>query len=104
VALKAITLWAAYQHFEERTKGSIEPGKVADFVVLSANPIRIDLLRIADIQVLEAIKAGQRVYRRNEPTASRSVGEQLSCAASPKCFTAMAPVGASLTGQELHHH
>ncbi len=104
MALKAITLWAAYQHFEERTKGSIEPGKVADFVVLSANPIRIDLLRIADIQVLEAIKAGQRVYRRNEPTASRSVGEQLSCAASPKCFTAMAPVGASLTGQELHHH
>ena len=72
--------------------------------VHSANPIRIDPLRIADIQVLETIKAGQSVYRRNEPTASRSVGEQLSCAASPKCFTAMAPVGASLTGQELHHH
>jgi len=104
VGLKAITLWAAYQHFEEKTKGSIEPGKVADFVVLSANPIRIDPLRIADIQVLETIKAGQSVYRRNEPTASRSVGVQLSCAASPKCFTAMAPVGASLTGQDLHHH
>jgi len=104
VGLKAITLWAAYQHFEEKTKGSIEPGKVADFVVLSENPIRIDPAKIADIQVLETIKAGQSVYRRNEPTASRSVDEPLSCAASPKCFTAMAPMGASLTGQELHHH
>ena len=104
VGLKAITLWAAYQHFEEKTKGSIEPGKVADFVVLSENPIRIDPAKIADIQVLETIKAGQSVYRRNEPTASRSVDEPLSCAASPKCFTGMAPMGASLTGQELHHH
>ena len=104
VGLKAITLWAAYQHFEEKTKGSIEPGKVADFVVLSENPIRIDPAKIADIQVLETIKAGQSVYRRNEPIASRSVDEPLSCAASPKCFTAMAPMGASLTGQELHHH
>ena len=104
VGLKAITLWAAYQHFEEKTKGSIEPGKVADFVVLSANPIRIDPAKIADIKVLETIKTLQSVYRRNEPTASRNVDEQLSCAASPKCFTVMAPIGASLTGQELHHH
>jgi hypothetical protein len=38
-----MTLWAAYQHFEEKTKGSIEPGKVVDFVLLSENPIHINL-------------------------------------------------------------
>jgi predicted amidohydrolase YtcJ len=104
VGLQAMTLWAAYQHFEEKTKGSIEPGKVADFVVLSENPIRIDPLRIADIQVLETIKAGRRVYRRDENTASRGFGFDNSCAASLKCFTLMAPVGAHLIGQDLHQH
>ncbi|EDY38568.1 amidohydrolase 3 [Cyanobium sp. PCC 7001] len=109
VGLKAMTLWAAYQHFEDKTKGSIEPGKVADFVVLSENPIRIDPLRIADIQVLETIKGGRSVYRRNPKTASNTVasntvGPASSCAASAKCFTMMAPVGASLIGQDLHRH
>ncbi len=104
VGLKAMTLWAAYQHFEDKTKGSIEPGKVADFVVLSDNPLTIDPLRIAGIQVLETIKGGRVVYHRNDAAASRSAAEANSCAASPKCFTAMAPVGASLIGQELHRH
>jgi predicted amidohydrolase YtcJ len=104
VGLKAMTLWAAYQHFEEKTKGSIEPGKVADFVVLSDNPLTIDPLRIAGIQVLETIKGGHSVYRRNEKTARQGFGFDNSCAASPKCFALMAPVGASLIGQELHRH
>lgn len=93
-----------YQYFEEKTKGSIEPGKVADFVVLSEKPIRIDPLRIADIQVLETIKGGRSVYRRNDKTASQRFGFDISCAASPKCFTLMAPTGASLIGQERHQH
>lgn len=104
VGLKAMTLWAAYQHFEEKTKGSIEPGKVADFVVLSDNPLTIDPLRIAGIQVLETIKGGRVVYRRNDAAVSRSAADANSCANAPKCFTAMAPVGASLIGQELHRH
>jgi predicted amidohydrolase YtcJ len=37
-AIKSITLWAAYQHYEEATRGSIEVGKLADFVVLDKNP------------------------------------------------------------------
>ena len=62
--LKSITLWAAYQYFEEKTKGSIETGKLADFVVLSDNPLTIDPRKIAGIQVIETIKEGRSVYRR----------------------------------------
>ena len=75
VGLEAMTLWAAYQHFEERTKGSIEVGKVADFVVLSDNPIRIDPLAIARIRVVETIKNGQSVYRLAGKTRSSSALE-----------------------------
>jgi predicted amidohydrolase YtcJ len=63
-ALKSITLWGAHQHFEEKTKGSLEPGKLADMVVLSDNPLAIDPARINTIQVLETIKEGRIVYSR----------------------------------------
>ena len=62
-ALKAITLWSAYQHFEEDRKGSIETGKLADLVILSANPLSIDPMQLGTIKVLETIKEGKTVYR-----------------------------------------
>jgi len=63
-ALKGITLWGAYEHFEEKTKGSLEPGKLADLVILSDNPLTIDPVKINSIVVLETIKEGRTVYRR----------------------------------------
>ncbi len=63
-ALKASTINAAYQFLEDDWKGSIEPGKAADFVVLSANPLEVDPLTIKDIQIVETIKDGESVYRR----------------------------------------
>jgi hypothetical protein len=61
-ALKAMTIWPAYQHFEEATKGSIEVGKLADFVILSQDPTAVDPEQIDQIKVSETVKEGQTIY------------------------------------------
>ena len=63
-ALKALTEWAAYQHFEENTKGTIETGKVADFVILDKNPLKIDPSELQNLVVMETIKEGVKVYKK----------------------------------------
>jgi len=63
-ALKAITLWGAYEHFEENSKGSIEVGKLADLVILDGNPLTVDPMTINQIRVMETIKEGKTVYKR----------------------------------------
>lgn len=63
-ALQAITIWSAYQHFEEDKKGSLEVGKLADLVVLDKNPLKIKADDIKDIQVLKTIKEGKIVYEK----------------------------------------
>jgi len=63
-ALKSITEWAAYQHFEESKKGTLTVNKLADMVVLDQNPLKVDPMKIKDIIVLETIKEGQSVYTR----------------------------------------
>jgi predicted amidohydrolase YtcJ len=62
-ALKAMTIWSAYQHFEEKTKGSLEPGKLADFAILSADPTAVEPATIADIKVTETVKEGKTIFR-----------------------------------------
>jgi predicted amidohydrolase YtcJ len=61
-AFRAITADAAWQNFEEDRKGTLEAGKLADFVVLSKDPLAIDPMKIKDIQVLETIKEGESIY------------------------------------------
>jgi predicted amidohydrolase YtcJ len=63
-AIRMLTIWAAYSGFEEKVKGSIEAGKLADLVVLSGDPLTIAKERIADIQPDLTILDGKIGYER----------------------------------------
>ncbi len=58
-AIKAVTINAAYQYFEEDQKGSIKEGKFADLIILDKNPLKVDLEDIKNIKILETIKRGK---------------------------------------------
>ena len=60
--LKTLTQWAAIQYFEETSKGTLAEGKLADFVILSNNPLKVDPLTIKDIKIVQSIKEGHVVY------------------------------------------
>ncbi len=61
-ALRAVTIDAAFQHFEEDLVGSLEPGKRADLVILSRSPLD-DPEHIDEIEVLETIIGGRTAWR-----------------------------------------
>jgi predicted amidohydrolase YtcJ len=61
-ALRLITIDAAWGCREEATKGSLEPGKRADLVVLSADPTAIDAAGLADVEVLMTMVGGESVF------------------------------------------
>jgi predicted amidohydrolase YtcJ len=63
-ALEAITIDGARMYGEESKKGSIEPGKLADLVILSANPLTVPPAEIEKIRVAETIKDGKTVWKR----------------------------------------
>ena len=75
-ALKAMTIWPAWQHFEEQTKGSIEVGKLADFVILDQNPLDVDPETLDQIKVTETIKEGVTVFTLATDQNPKAVGSR----------------------------
>jgi hypothetical protein len=71
-ALKAMTIWPAWQHFEEKSKGSLEVGKLADFVVLSKDPTAVDPEKLASLKVAETIKEGVSIYAATEAELNKA--------------------------------
>ncbi len=65
-ALRSITIHGAYQFKEEKTKGSLEVGKLADLVILDRNPLKIPPAEIKEIRLLATIKEGQIVYQADQ--------------------------------------
>ena len=64
IALKSMTDWAAYQHFEDQHKGTITQGKLADLVILDQNPLTVPSREIKNIQVLATYKEGNLIYQK----------------------------------------
>ncbi|MDO5563211.1 MAG: amidohydrolase [Synergistaceae bacterium] len=63
-ALRSYTIWAAYASFEENKKGSLEVGKLADFIVLDRDYMKCPATEIKDIKVLRTVVGGETVYTK----------------------------------------
>jgi len=62
--LKGMTIWAAKANFEEKEKGSIEPGKFADFVIFDSDVMKAKGADIPKIKVLSTYVNGEKVYEK----------------------------------------
>lgn len=67
-ALRGMTIWAAYANFEEGEKGSLEAGKLADFVVLDTDLMQCKANAILNTHVLFTYINGEQVFQRTELT------------------------------------
>ena len=63
-ALRGVTIWAAKANFEEKEKGSIEPGKYADFVILDKDIMKIKGADMPNVKVLKTYINGEKVYEK----------------------------------------
>jgi predicted amidohydrolase YtcJ len=70
-AIRVWTLDGAYATFEEKAKGSITPGKLADFVVLRKDPRKVNPDSIKDIVVESTYLGGERVWQAQPNTVAR---------------------------------
>ncbi len=61
-ALRAMTLWAARANFEEGLRGSLEPGKLADFTVLNIDLLRANIEELQEAKILATIVAGDLLF------------------------------------------
>ena len=62
--LRGMTIWAAKGHFEEKEKGSIEMGKVADFIILNQDLMKVDANKLLKTEVLATYLNGEKVFEK----------------------------------------
>ncbi|MFT5422610.1 MAG: putative amidohydrolase YtcJ [Phycisphaerales bacterium] len=74
--LKAFTINAAYAAFEENTKGTLEPGKLADFIVIDRDVMTCPEAEILETRVLTTILGGQVVYEAPPATPLTDPGDE----------------------------
>ena len=70
-----MTEWAAQQYDEQDTKGTLQVGKLADFVILDRDPLKVDSMAIKDIKVLETIKEGVTVFPPSQGLATPDISK-----------------------------
>jgi predicted amidohydrolase YtcJ len=63
-ALRGMTIWAAKSNFEEKEKGSLEPGKFADFIILDKDIMKAGDNELLQINVLKTYLGGEKVYEK----------------------------------------
>ena len=63
--VRAFTWGSAYAEFQDGVKGTLEPGKLADFVILSDDIFTIDPVKIRDVKVIVTVTDGKIVYQLN---------------------------------------
>ncbi len=60
--LKGMTIWAAYANFEELEKGSIEKGKMSDFIILDRDIMQVEINSVPESKVLSTYVNGEKVF------------------------------------------
>lgn len=88
-ALKSMTIWPAWQHYEADLKGSIEVGKLADFVILSDDPTAVDAEALDTLKVMATIKEDVVIY---EAAAGQQEGSLKKAGGRVELASGMAPV------------
>ncbi len=73
-AIEAYTMGSSYAEFQEKEKGSITPGKLADMVLLSDDVLKIDPVKIRDVKVLKTWVGGKLIFDANVPRHSAPNG------------------------------
>ena len=61
-ALRGMTIWAAKSNFEEKEKGSLEPGKFADFIILDKDIMKAGDNELLQVTILKTFLGGEKVY------------------------------------------
>ncbi len=103
-AMQSVTINAAKQHREGKTKGSLVVGKLADLVILSRNPVKVpplDIDKIAVVQTIKEGKVGLSGLRQSFVLLSPLSGCRL-LSAGCCCRLSLLPMAAWLAGQVVY--